>query len=151
MYYLSICSNSFDFPSHVLYQAQIHFPNGSDFQTQSKITVKISALHSENKKIIIDTWILFYMDYLNLVELIARISSILLSLLALIMIYRILRRIFSSHGKSSSNFSVPYLIYFICWILEIITVIPFSVIVLAEWKPTGGVLFMPAKSLTVSN
>ncbi|KAI1705431.1 hypothetical protein DdX_13569 [Ditylenchus destructor] len=80
------------------------------------------------------------MDYLNLVELIARISSILLSLLALIMIYRILRRIFSSHGKSSSNFSVPYLIYFICWILEIITVIPFSVIVLAEWKPTGDYL-----------
>ncbi|KAI1711461.1 serpentine type 7TM GPCR chemoreceptor srbc domain-containing protein [Ditylenchus destructor] len=77
------------------------------------------------------------MDYLNLVELIARISSILLSLLALAMICRILRQIFSSYVKSNSNFSVPYFIYFICWILEIITVIPFSAYVLAEWKPSG--------------
>ncbi|KAI1706521.1 hypothetical protein DdX_12981 [Ditylenchus destructor] len=87
-------------------------------------------------------------DYTNVVELISRIFGNILYAIAFYRIFRILKRVYIAYRyhqqRGTSTISVPLIIFFVCWMCEIITVIPNCACILWAWQPSGVYMREPS-------
>ncbi|KAI1710991.1 hypothetical protein Ddc_13122 [Ditylenchus destructor] len=87
-------------------------------------------------------------DYPNIVELVSRIFGNILYAIAFYRIFRILQHVYIIYRyhqqRGTSSVSIPLIIFFVCWMCEIITVIPNCASILWAWQPSGDFMHEPS-------
>ncbi|KAI1710993.1 hypothetical protein Ddc_13124 [Ditylenchus destructor] len=80
-------------------------------------------------------------DYTNIVELISRTIGSVLYAIAFYRIFRILQHVYVIYRyqrqRGTFTVSVPLIIFFVCWMFEIITYIPNCAAISWYWQPSG--------------